>query len=187
MKPRILSAPLVRFDTSGTLLGTMDHPDLPLPQGIAFDDRGRMFATSFSAHQIVEFDAEGNYVRTITDGGLQTPRCIAFDPQETATSIVAPVDVVASFLSASRVPKRVHVPDIDRVPASAARRSCEARGIRCSGTSGARTLVNGWRSGGEHVADWDGSDGQGRRVAKGVYVYRLTSGTSRQSRKMLRL
>ena len=38
---------------------------------------------------------------------------------------------------------------------------------------------------GFHTAIWDGRDGSGRRVTAGVYFYRLETGDSVESRKMI--
>lgn len=48
-----------------------------------------------------------------------------------------------------------------------------------------RALVQGRYTAGQHVVSWDGRDDLGRGVSSGVYVYRLTSGSFTQSRKML--
>ena len=69
---------IVKFDTGGGLLGEITHPDLTGPQGVAFDDRGHLFSSSFYQHQVVEFDGDGNYVQTITDGDLSIPRSVTF-------------------------------------------------------------------------------------------------------------
>lgn len=66
------------FDTAGNFLGQITHPHLPVPQGLAFDDRGHLFASSFSFNTLVEFDASGAWVRTILAGGLDAPRSLAF-------------------------------------------------------------------------------------------------------------
>ncbi len=48
-----------------------------------------------------------------------------------------------------------------------------------------RTLVNQTLSNGEHTVTWDGRDDKGTVIASGVYIYRLTNGTSTSARKML--
>ncbi|HYW68263.1 MAG TPA: FlgD immunoglobulin-like domain containing protein, partial [bacterium] len=50
-----------------------------------------------------------------------------------------------------------------------------------------RTLVDTYRSGGEHVAVWHGQDDAGRYVGSGVYFYRLAVGDTRLERKMVML
>ncbi len=47
-----------------------------------------------------------------------------------------------------------------------------------------RTLVEGMRDPGRYAVQWDGRDGGGRRVAAGVYFYRLTTGAETLTRKM---
>jgi len=47
-----------------------------------------------------------------------------------------------------------------------------------------RTLVDGTRAAGRHVAAWDGRDGAGRAVAAGVYLYRLETAEGVRSRTM---
>ena len=46
-------------------------------------------------------------------------------------------------------------------------------------------LVDGERSAGVHTARWDGTDAAGRAVGAGVYIYRLSSGGMRVSRRMV--
>jgi hypothetical protein len=48
-----------------------------------------------------------------------------------------------------------------------------------------RTLVSGPRSGGRHIATWDGRDDRGESVSSGVYFYRMTQPGFEQTRKML--
>ena len=50
-----------------------------------------------------------------------------------------------------------------------------------------RTLVDGTRAAGRHSVDWDGADDAGRRVASGVYFYRLSAGERVAERKLLML
>ncbi len=49
------------------------------------------------------------------------------------------------------------------------------------------TLVQGMRPGGAYAVQWDGRDDQGRNLASGVYLYRLISGESVETRKLLLL
>jgi len=51
-----------------------------------------------------------------------------------------------------------------------------------------RTLVNGEKGIGRHVATWDGRDGAGSQVHTGVYFCRMTApGYTSQAKKMLLL
>jgi hypothetical protein len=50
-----------------------------------------------------------------------------------------------------------------------------------------RTLVDAYRSGGEHLAIWRGLDDHGRQVGSGVYFYRLEVDGTRLERKMVML
>lgn len=50
-----------------------------------------------------------------------------------------------------------------------------------------RTLVNETRSPGVHREPWDARDEQGRRVASGVYLYRLIAGEFNATRRMVLL
>ena len=47
-----------------------------------------------------------------------------------------------------------------------------------------RTLVNAHQTAGEYSVAWDGKDNFGRRVASGVYVVTLESGSFKQARRM---
>jgi 7,8-dihydropterin-6-yl-methyl-4-(beta-D-ribofuranosyl)aminobenzene 5'-phosphate synthase len=48
-----------------------------------------------------------------------------------------------------------------------------------------RTLVDGVRGPGMHTAVWKGSDDAGKRIASGVYIYRMEAGGFTNTRKML--
>lgn len=48
-----------------------------------------------------------------------------------------------------------------------------------------RVLTDETLSAGEHRVTWDGSDRQGNQVASGAYFYRLTAGSSTQTKKMV--
>ncbi len=48
-----------------------------------------------------------------------------------------------------------------------------------------RVLSDKTLTAGEHRVTWDGADNQGNHVASGVYLYRLTAGSSSQTKKML--
>ena len=50
-----------------------------------------------------------------------------------------------------------------------------------------RRLVQGQQSAGVYRVMWDGKDALGRPVSSGVYLYRLTSGTFSEARRMLLL
>ncbi len=50
-----------------------------------------------------------------------------------------------------------------------------------------KTLVNGKKMAGEYQVTWDGVDNSGKKVASGLYYYRLESKNFRQTRKMLML
>jgi len=47
-----------------------------------------------------------------------------------------------------------------------------------------RTLVNARQPAGVNTVVWDGRDGFGKEVSSGIYIYRLQTGESIQSRKM---
>ena len=49
---------------------SISNPDLTGPQGVAFDDRGHLFSSSFYLDQIVEFDTTWDYIYTIAGGNL---------------------------------------------------------------------------------------------------------------------
>ncbi|MDD5719907.1 MAG: hypothetical protein PHQ53_09490, partial [Candidatus Krumholzibacteria bacterium] len=48
-----------------------------------------------------------------------------------------------------------------------------------------RILVDGMRPEGRQTAIWNGLDAEGKSAAAGVYLYRLRSGESEDTRKML--
>ena len=50
-----------------------------------------------------------------------------------------------------------------------------------------RTLVDGFKVAGMHIVVWDGRDDNGRRVASGIYQYRLTTKDGSIIREMLLL
>ncbi len=50
-----------------------------------------------------------------------------------------------------------------------------------------RTLVDTWQLGGQKTVSWDGTDSRGRRVASGVYTYRLEAQDFSDTKKMILL
>ncbi len=48
-------------------------------------------------------------------------------------------------------------------------------------------LLDGPVGAGSHEISWDGTDGRGREVATGVYVYRLETNAHVQTRKLVLL
>lgn len=48
-----------------------------------------------------------------------------------------------------------------------------------------RTLVNEVQTGGERLIVWNGKDDNGQQVSSGIYIYELTAGSQKQSRKMV--
>jgi len=49
------------------------------------------------------------------------------------------------------------------------------------------TLVDGTLEAGEHTVQWDSRDQSGVSVASGIYLYRLTAGEFRDTKKMILL
>jgi hypothetical protein len=49
------------------------------------------------------------------------------------------------------------------------------------------TLLSGELPGGPHTMEWNGTDDAGRRMASGIYFYRLTAGSHTDARKMILL
>ncbi len=50
-----------------------------------------------------------------------------------------------------------------------------------------KTIVDEYKSAGEYMAVWNGNNRDNRRVASGIYLYRLTIGNQSETRKMLLL
>lgn len=48
-------------------------------------------------------------------------------------------------------------------------------------------LVTGSQTSGLHHVNWDGTDGSGRPVSSGVYIYRLQAGAFKASQRMILL
>jgi hypothetical protein len=48
-----------------------------------------------------------------------------------------------------------------------------------------KTLINDIRSQGSHTVAWDGKDNAGKKVASGLYLYKLSAGTFAQTKKMM--
>lgn len=48
-----------------------------------------------------------------------------------------------------------------------------------------RTLVNKKQPAGTYQVIWDGKDDEGKEIARGIYYYRITSGSFIKTKKML--
>jgi hypothetical protein len=170
---------IVMFDTSGAFLGTLSHADLTGPQGIAFDDNGHFFSSSFYLNTVVEFDENNAYVRTITDGGLQVPRSIAFLPSDAPSSVDAG-DLPASFALLQNYPNPFNPgTTISYRLASGSR--VVLRVFDLLGQEVA-LLVNNTQPPGTYSIAW-----YPEGLASGVYLYRLDAGGGSTTRSMMLL
>lgn len=50
-----------------------------------------------------------------------------------------------------------------------------------------RTLANGERNAGKHIVKWDGTNGDGRSVGSGIYIYKLKTPNFMDTKKMILL
>jgi hypothetical protein len=57
--------------------------------------------------------------------------------------------------------------------------------VRSAGSSAVRTLVDTEQPAGDYTMHWDGKDAEGRLVASGTYLYKLTAGDFTQTKRML--
>ena len=48
-----------------------------------------------------------------------------------------------------------------------------------------RTLVDEWKTGGGARVIWDGTDGNGKTLASGVYYYEIRMGSVHETRRMV--
>lgn len=71
---------ILRFDSDGTFLSQLKHPDLMGPQGLDLDDQGNLFAASMLGDALVMFDASGAWVETFEDPQMHFPWGLAFAP-----------------------------------------------------------------------------------------------------------
>lgn len=77
-----LSDKVVVFDrATRTKLGSLSDAELPVPQGVAIDDRGYIHVSSFVSGKVVVFDpATGLAVRRDAHAGAPQLRSLAFEP-----------------------------------------------------------------------------------------------------------
>jgi hypothetical protein len=184
---------IVKFDTMGNVLGTISHPDLPVPQGIAFDDRGHFFSSSFSQNKIVEFDNNDSYVKTITSGNLQVPRSIAFEHLDPVTSVDDEI-IITKFELYQNYPNPFNPVTIIKytIPTSPLNPSpYQGEGQReriitlnVYDVLGNKitNLVNEQNPAGNYEIEFDGN-----RLPSGIYIYQLTAGGFAETKKMLLL
>lgn len=168
------------YDNSGAYLGSLAHPDLTGPQGVAFDDRGHLYASSYYKNQIVEFDPAGSYVQTITGGALDIPRSLAF--RSGPSTISAPM-LAQGFALYQNVPNPLMSETVIRfdVPAGG-----EHVSLQIYDTRGrlVKTLIDGWQPAGARTVVWDGRDHQGVAVSAGAYFYRMLARGAGETRKL---
>lgn len=178
---------IVAFDTTGTVIREITHPDLSAPQGIAFDERGHLFSSSFSKDLMVEFDADGNYVQTITAGDLDVPRSIAFLPAETISTSTEDIpDLNRGVVLAQSFPNPFRRDTSIRftVPPEGSHVTLSIYDVQGRLVN---TLADAWYTGGEHELIWDGTDIQNQRISRGLYMYQLQAGEVKVSKKLVRL
>ena len=68
-----------KFDASGNDLGTFASSGLNIPQGLAFDVSGNLYAANLGTSSIEKFDGTGNDLGAFASSGLDRPAGLAFD------------------------------------------------------------------------------------------------------------
>ncbi|HEY4003281.1 MAG TPA: NHL repeat-containing protein, partial [Candidatus Xenobia bacterium] len=63
-----VSGGLMKFDPTGTSLGTFGVGTLVTPIGVAVDSSGNLYVGDYGLHQAVKFDANGNFLMTFGSG-----------------------------------------------------------------------------------------------------------------------
>ena len=177
------SSNIVKFDTLGNVIGTITHSDLTGPQGIAFDDRGHFFSSSFFQNKIVEFDENDNYVQTITDGNLNVPRSIAFEPLIPVTSIEEQ-QLPTGFVLNQNYPNPFNPSTIIswEVPVG----SWQTLKIYDVLGNEVATLVNEYKPAGKYEVEFNPASSI-KHPASGVYFYQLRAGNFIETKKMILL
>jgi len=168
------------------MLGVITHPDLPALQGIAFDDRGHFFSSSFSAHKIVEFDENDNYVQTITAGNLQVPRSIAFEQLDPVTSVEDEI-TVAEFKLEQNYPNPFNPSTKIKftIPSNVKRETLNVT-LKIYDVLGneVTTLINKKMQAGSYEVEFS-TTGGATRLPSGIYFYQLRAGNFSATKKML--
>ncbi|MCH7965742.1 MAG: T9SS type A sorting domain-containing protein [Bacteroidetes bacterium] len=169
---------IVKFDTFGNMLGVITHPDLPVPQGIAFDDRGHFFSSSFSQNKIVEFDVNDNYVQTITAGNLQVPRSIAFEQLHHLTFVEDEEELPTEFSLSQNYPNPFN-PSTKitfTIPSNVKREKSNVT-LKIYDVIGNEVaiLINKEMQSGSYEVEFSAAGG-GKRLPSGVYFYQLRAG-----------
>ena len=68
-----------KFDANGNDLGSFASSGLNLPQGLAFDVSGNLYAANLGSSGIEKFDGNGNDLGAFASSGLDRPAGLAFD------------------------------------------------------------------------------------------------------------
>ncbi|UCH66513.1 MAG: T9SS type A sorting domain-containing protein, partial [Ignavibacterium sp.] len=182
---------IIKFDTLGNVLGTIAHPDLPVPQGIAFDDRGHFFSSSFSQNNIVEFDENDNYVRTITAGNLQVPRSIAFEHLDPVTAVEEEI-IISEFRLEQNFPNpfnpstkikfTISTSPLNPSPYQGKGQRERLITLKVYDVLGNKitTLINEENSAGIYEVEFSGEG-----LSSGIYYYKIQAGNFFDTKKMI--
>ncbi len=173
---------IVKFDTLGNMLGVITNPDLPAPQGIAFDDKGHFLSSSSSVHKIVEFDENDNYVQTISAGNLQVPRSIALKHLNPVTSIEDEITVAEldqnypnPFNPTTKI-KYSFLSNVKRETSNVSLKVYDILGKKVA------TIVNEEKSSGSCEVKFSETE-----LPSGIYFYKLDVGNFSDTKKMILL
>ena len=177
---------LVSWDPgTGAVLATLYAPGGYSLSGAALDGRGELYVcnSSFTAPGLLVFDTAGD---TLVAGPLATglpPIQVAFDPDSVAAPPAGPGGDAVAIGRPAPNPARASA-RLLLVLAGPATVRVEVFDL--SGRK-VRTLADGPFVSGATPLDWDLTDGEGRRVAAGVYLLRAMAAGKSVTRRLVGL
>ena len=201
-------APILAVDIGDSTLSTLIRTGLSGTDGITMDHDGRVYVSEWTGDTVQRFDSTFSGPPETFSTGHRDPADIYYDwanrflvvPNFGSNSLdfipVEPLGIDGpGSTEAGRVPKgtslRQNCPNpfnpMTVIRFTLSNPEVVHLGIYSMKGRLVRELLNGPRAAGDHAVAWDGRNTSGEQVSSGIYFYRLRTGSSVHTRKMVLL